>query len=537
MLFLAEGSAHALPDRHHLRLEDGTDVGEVATLGIDVPIGYHQLTDADGGTTELVVAPERCRAAPRGWGVAAQIYSLWRPDAWGIGDLADVRVLAKQIADRGGNSLLLSPLHAPTLTSPHDASPYYPSSRRWLNPMLIPMEGKSPVANAPGALIERIRVWAAMRRALLERFRRVASDAPWRAWADSQGADLQIFCTWIALAERLGPRWRQWPSEFRRPATPGLAALGATDPEFAEACDFHAWLQWLARRTLDAVTSVSPVALIADLAVGSAPDGAESWQHQDTMALEVSLGAPPDPFQTEGQIWGLPPYIPGRLRAAHYRPFIDIVRAAMRGMSGLRIDHVMGLFRQFWIPEGATPAEGTYVQMEAEELLAIVRLEAARADAFVIGEDLGNVEPMVRDSLQASGMLGTKVWWFDDNSRNWPADTLAMVTTHDLPTIAGVWKNTDGTSELAARLRRAAPDASLATTAAALHAEIAASDATLCVATLEDLVGSEIRPNYPGTTSATHDNWCHRSESTTGKVLNGTSATGVIAAMCSARLR
>ena len=531
-LVVAAGTRHTLNGRHQLLLEDGTDLGEVDALSAQTPTGYHQLrADADGTTTTLLVAPERCRTAPHGWGVAAQIYSLWRPGAWGIGDLFDVRMLAKQIADRRGNSLLLSPTHAPTLTAPHDASPYYPSSRRWLNPMLIPMEGVAPITNTPGALIDRSRVWPAMRRELLERFRRVTGEAPWRSWAVAQGAGLASFATWTALAERLGPRWRTWPEEFRRPHTPALTELRTTDAAFAEACNFHCWLQWLARRTLDAVTTSSPVAIIADLAVGSSPDGADCWQHQDLMALDVSIGAPPDPFQPGGQTWGLPPFIPSRLRAAEYRPFIDIVRSAMAGVGGLRIDHVMGLFRQFWIPEGGAPSQGTYVQMPSQDLLAIVRLEAARAKTFVIGEDLGNVEPAVRDSLRASGMLGTKVWWFDSEAHNWPTSTLAMMTTHDLPTIAGVWKHTDGTSDLAAKLQQTAPDATLNATVVALHREIAASDAALCLATIEDLAGSEVRPNYPGTTVTTHYNWCHRQLATTDQILNGEPGSAVVAAM------
>ena len=536
LLFVTAGTTHALPGRHQLLLEGGVDAGEVDTLLADVPIGYHELHPVDGApSSRLIVAPERVRAAPHGWGVAAQIYSLWRPQAWGIGDLADVRALAKEIFDRGGNSLLLSPVHAPTLTAPHDASPYYPSSRQWLNPMLIPMEGEAPIANSPGALIDRSHVWPAMRRALLQRFRRVAVDAPWRAWASDRADDLNSFATWTALAERLGPRWQTWPEEFRRDHTPTIATLRATDAAFAEACDFHCWLQWLTRRTLDAVTTVSPVAVITDLAVGGSPDGADSWQHQDMMALDVSIGAPPDPFQPDGQTWGLPPFIPDRLRAAHYRPFIQVLRSAMRGASGVRIDHVMGLFRQFWIPAGSPPSEGSYVQMPAEDLLALIRLEAAQGGAFVIGEDLGTVEPSVREALSASGMLGTKVWWFDSDTASWPASTLAMVTTHDLPTIAGVRKHTDGTSELAAKLERLAPGASLTATAVELHREIAASDATLCLATIEDLAASEVRPNYPGTTSDTHHNWCQRAEATTDTIMSREPATAIIAAMVAVR--
>ncbi|CAN5421920.1 4-alpha-glucanotransferase [soil metagenome] len=536
MLFVAAGTAQVLPRWQHLVLEDGSDLGGIDRLSPDVPIGYHELRSLNGApSTTLIVAPERCPAAHRGWGVAAQIYSLWRPGAWGIGDLADVSALAMEIGDRDGNSLLISPLHAPTMTAPHDASPYYPSSRRWLNPMLIPMEGAAPVANEPGALIERSRVWPAMRRELLERFRRVAADAPWRAWAAAQGDELSSFATWTALAERLGPRWRQWPEEFQRPDSPTLDTLRATDAVFAKTCEFHCWLQWLTRRTLDAVASASPVSIIADLAVGSSPDGADCWLYQDKIALDVSIGAPPDAFQPKGQVWGLPPFIPGKLRAARYQPFIDIVRSAMRGVAGLRIDHVMGLFRQYWIPADARPAEGTYVRMPAEELLAIVRLEAARANVFVIGEDLGNVQQSVRDSLRANGMLGTKVWWFDHESQHWPTSTLAMVTTHDLPTIAGVWKHTDGAGEFAAKLQLVAPTSSLAATAVALHREIAVSEATLCLATIEDLAGSEERPNYPGTTSATHPNWCHRVEATTAAILEGEPGSAIVASMAAAR--
>ena len=170
LLFVAAGTTHALQGRQQLFLEGGDDAGEVDTVRPDVPIGYHELQPLDGSpSTRLIVAPERVRTASRGWGVAAQIYSLWRPQSWGIGDLADVRTLAKEIFNRGGNSLLLSPVHAPTLTAPHEASPYYPSSRQWLNPMLIPMEGVAPIANTPGALIDRSRVWPAMRRAQIGR--------------------------------------------------------------------------------------------------------------------------------------------------------------------------------------------------------------------------------------------------------------------------------------------------------------------------------------------------------------------------------
>ncbi|MBI4884256.1 MAG: 4-alpha-glucanotransferase [Actinobacteria bacterium] len=538
------GSARELPGRHRLVLEGEVDRGEVDSLPADLPIGYHQLIPHDGGPpTTLIVAPRRCPQAPwlsgkGGWGVAAQIYSLWRPDGWGIGDLADVSALANELAERGGSALLLSPLHAPSPTAPHEASPYYASSRRWLNPMLIPMIGPSPIGNGSDGLIDRNRVWPAVRRALFERFRRVAADAQWRQWADDEGDHFRLYALWTALAERLGPRWREWPTELRHPQTAALASLLTSDRALADACDFHRWVQWLARRNLDGIAASSPVTLIGDLAVGSSPDGADTWIDQDMIALDVSIGAPPDPFNRDGQMWGLPPTIPSRLRAAGYLPFIEIVRAALRGMGGLRIDHVMGLFRQFWIPTGSEAGKGTYVASHAEELLAIVRVEATRAGAFIIGEDLGNVEQGVRDLLHANGMLGTKLWWFDPPPSKWTTDTLAMVTTHDLPTIMGVRSHTDGSPEMAAKLQQAAPytaTAKSALVAAAPHIEIAKSAATLCLATLEDLAGCTERPNTPGTSGDTHPNWCRRMAATTAEIFAGEPGRTIIEAVSTTR--
>ena len=260
-------------------------------------------------------------------------------------------------------------------------------------------------------------------------------------------------------------------------------------------------------------SAAAGVLLIGDLAVGCRPDGADGWLHQDLMALGMGIGAPPDPFNAAGQDWGLPPFVPWKMRNAHYEPFIQMVRSALRGMGGLRIDHVMGLFRQFWVPAGGTPADGGYVQMSANELLAIIRLEACRAGAFVCGEDLGTVEPSVREQLRTSGIMGTKVWWFDQQPSEWPHLSLATVTTHDLPTVTGVALSTDGDTSMQAALQTVA--ASIGSSdplmlSVALHHAVASSPATMCLISTDDLAGTPDRPNHPGTSNAEQPNWCRR---------------------------
>ncbi|MDO8363106.1 MAG: 4-alpha-glucanotransferase [Actinomycetota bacterium] len=534
--FIDEGSQHWLQSRCRLTLEDGTDWGEHDGIPGNLPIGYHHLQPLDGGPdTTLVVAPTRCPEPPRGWGVAAQVYALWRPDAWGIGDLRDVARLGQLVAAAGGRTLLLSPLHAPGPTTPQEASPYFPSSRRWLNPLLIPIDSERPGAldNSAGGLIQRDRVWPAKRQALSQRFAAegAGADSDWRNWARAEGPDLWRFCTWNALADRHGQCWREWPEALRHPDSPAVHDLPVHDHQFARDCEFHAWVQWVAHSELLRTSAAAGVQLIGDLAVGCTPFGADAWLYQDQMALDVSVGAPPDPFNAEGQSWGLPPFVPARLRAVRYAPIIAMIRAACRGMGGLRIDHVMGLFRQFWIPATGTPADGAYVQLPADEMLAIVRLEATRAGTFVVGEDLGTVQPEVREAMRSGGVLGTKVFWFDTETSAWPQPNLATVTTHDLPTVAGVWAGTDGSQEMAAALHAAAPADDAFAASVALHAKVAASDAVLCLAALDDLAGCTERPNHPGTIFE-KPNWCLRMPATSEAIMAGEPGRSIVAAIC-----
>jgi len=538
--FVDEGDVHPLQGRCRIELEDGSDRGEVDGLPGHLPIGYHRLVPLDGGpATTLVVAPRQCPPAPWGWGVAAQVYSLWRADAWGIGDLRDVEELGARVGSLGGAGVLLSPLHAPAPTMPQESSPYFPSSRRWLNPLLIPMNTDRPaeLANEPGGLIDRDRVWAAKRSALALRFQQGASTTDWRGWARAQGTDLWRYCTFNALADRFGPAWRTWPQEYQHPDAPDVQDLPLRDHEFAANCEFHAWLQWLAHEELDHCANGAGVGLIGDLAVGCASDGADAWLHQDLMALGVAIGAPPDPFNAAGQDWGLPPFIPWRLRAAHYAPFVQMVRAACHRMGGLRIDHVMGLFRQFWVPSGGSPADGAYVRLPAHELLAIIRIEACRAGTFVVGEDLGTVEPGVREALRASGILGTKVWWFDTNASGWDDANLATVTTHDLPTVAGVHFGADGNEGMQHALAGLSPGASAAQAAVDVHVQVAHSPSRLVLATTDDLAGMIERPNHPGTTAAQQPNWCRRLPASTEHILRAEPGASIVAALQQSRNR
>jgi 4-alpha-glucanotransferase len=261
-----------------------------------------------------------------------------------------------------------------------------------------------------------------------------------------------------------------------------------------------------------------------DLPIGVDPDGADAWAWQDALATGASIGAPPDRFVTRGQDWGLPPFVPHRLRALDYGPFIETIRAALRHARGLRIDHVMGLFRLFWVPHGLPPAEGGYVRYPADDLLAIVALESQRAGATIVGEDLGTVEAGVRERLTATGILSYRVAWFEEQPpARYPALSMAAVTTHDLPTIGGLWTGADlaelqalgrapdeaaleETRGRLAALSGAADGAAVADVIEAAHARLAEAPSLLVTATLEDALAVPERPNVPGT-SRERPNW------------------------------
>ncbi|MFR9791177.1 4-alpha-glucanotransferase [Streptomyces sp. MB22_4] len=449
-----------------------------APLVAGLPFGVHRVTalasDGRTGRAHLVVAPDRL-PAPRGrsYGLLVQLYSLLSRRSWGMGDLGDLAELAGWAGHVAGAGFVqVNPLHSAVPGVPTDPSPYRPSSRRFPDPVHLRVEDVPEYAYAgdrerldalleraarlraavldKGALIDRDAVWELKREALetvlavpLAPGRQAAYDA-FRA---AHGQALDDHATYCALAETHGPDWTTWPDGLRDPRSEATARARTG---LADRVAFHTRLAWLTDGQLRAAQRVAreagmPVGVVHDLAVGVHPGGADAWAQQDVFAAGMSVGAPPDAFNARGQDWGLPPWRPDRLAATGYAPYRDLLRALFRYAGALRIDHVMGLFRLWWVPRGSAPTEGTYVHYDAEAMLALLALEAGRAGAVVIGEDLGTVEPGVRETLQRRGVLGTSVLWFERDwtgdgrplpPERWRADCLATATTHDLPPTA-----------------------------------------------------------------------------------------------------
>jgi 4-alpha-glucanotransferase len=520
--FVRHGTAPSIQRPAELVLEDGTEVRATDALPENLPLGYHDLHPEDGGpTTRLIVAPLRCHQPDglRSWGWSVQLYAARSHASWGIGDLADLRTLAEWSSALGADYLLLNPLHAARPTPVQEPSPYYPSSRRFRNPLYLRIDevpGYSDAnsaltspANAARALnedrqIDRDRVFTLKLEALDELWREFDGSARFDAFVAEHGEALRLYATYCALAEHHRHGWTKWPSEHRRPESPGVVRFALANEDRLR---FHMWLQWLLDEQL--ARAGDAIRLLGDLAVGVDPDGADGWVWQDVLARGVRVGAPPDSFNTEGQDWGLPPFVPWKLRALGYEPFAQTVRAALRHSGALRIDHVMGLFRLFWIPEGSTPEDGTYVRFPADELLDIVALESVRAEAVIVGEDLGTVEDEVRDTLAERNVLSYRLLWFEPRPpEEFPEQALAAVTTHDLPTVAGVWQDQDPDSEQAAQLRERLieltgldADADTAEVVAATYRRLADAPSLILAAALDDALCVEERPNLPGTTT------------------------------------
>lgn len=533
------GQVERLATPCRLVLEDGDVQDEVTDLPGDLPLGIHELQPLDGGpTTTVIVSPGRCHLPDdlRSWGVTMQVPTTRSRASWGIGDLADVAAVAGWVARSGGAAVGLSPLHAPSPTPPLQPSPYYPSSRRWRNPLLLRIEEVSGARQIPfvaelaqsaqqlvaAPVVDRDASWDLKRQALEHIWLRRgdAERAELALWRDRQGAPLEGWARYCTLAEEHGSSWSTWPEELRRPDG---AAVDAALAPLEDRVAFHAWLQLLVDQQLRGA-QIDGVRLIQDLAIGVDPEGADAWLLQDLLALGTSVGAPPDDFAPDGQSWGLPPFIPWRLRDTGYRPFAELLRASMVADGGLRVDHVMGLSRLFWVPPGGSPADGTYVRFAGREMLDVLAMESARAGAVVVGEDLGTVEPEFRHELHETRVLSTRLVWFEDEPpERFPAEALAMVTTHDLPTIAGVVTGADAAelealgrpvpedaaTSLRRRLEAVVPEAlqrSPSEVAAEVHGRLGQSPARLVLATLEDLCGVERRPNVPGT-SDERPNW------------------------------
>jgi 4-alpha-glucanotransferase len=531
-----------------------TEDGAQRPLTSDLPLGYHRL-----GDRELIVVPDRCPALPDrpAWGWQAQLYQLRSRRSWGLGDLADLRTLATWTGrDLGGDFVLVNPLHAVAPNLPQEASPYTAGSRRFVNPLYLCLDdlperrrldpaAERSVARAeekaralPLDRIDRDAAFAAKRTAWEALFS-VAdrSDPDLRRYCGQEGAGLDRFATWCAIAERHGPRWDRWPRDLRDPTS---AAVTAFARDHVERVDLHAWLQWQCDRQLAGVQSAArssgmAVGIVHDLAVGVDPNGPDTWAQQDVFALGASVGAPPDSFSQNGQDWALPPWRPDRLRAAGYRPFAEMLRSLLRHAGGIRIDHALGLWRLWWVPEGASPRDGTYVSYPAEDLLGVLALEAVRAGAVVVAEDLGTVPPGVPETLRERGVASSAVVWFEHDEAgrfsdpaDYPSRSLASVTTHDLPTARGFWRgeatrvraelglfpsaeaeqetragDERDRGELLAALRQArlvGADPTEDELVVALQAFVAGSGAGLVGIALSDAVGDVAQPNLPGTT-------------------------------------
>jgi 4-alpha-glucanotransferase len=432
-----------------LTLESGSTVA--VEVGEPLPTGVHVLAD---GTPVVVGPPALPPTGRRTWGWQVQLYQLRSARSWGIGDYADLRTLARELGARGADVLLVNPMHAVTPVLPIQPSPYFPSSRRFANQVGVAVDALPEYAAAPasvraqvdalrppsGPLIDRDAVWTAKRAAfalLLPAGQ--AGPGPEVDWTGVDG-----FAVFSALAEQHGADWRTWPEPLRHP---GPRAVAAADPELVR---LHRWIQQRAVEQLDAAQQAArdagmAIGVVHDLAVGVDPGGGDTWLLPGDLAIGATVGAPPDPFGQLGQDWGFPPFRPGRLAETAYRPFRQVVRAALGHGGGLRVDHVMGLFRLWWVPAGLGAANGTYVSYDHAAMLRVLVLEAARAGAVVVGEDLGTVEPEVRRALDEARVLGMSVLWFTREEdeitplppARWRERAVASVSTHDLPTAYG----------------------------------------------------------------------------------------------------
>lgn len=552
-----DGKPQSLPGAASLTSEDGTQIDVRDELPADLAPGWYRLHTREGQESTLVAAPPRVPSAPPTWGWMLQLYALRSARSWGIGDLGDLREFVEwTAADHGAGAVLLNPLHAPGPTHPVQPSPYTPSSRRFANPLALRIEDVDAYGRADSATraevdalrvsattdrIDHDLVWAAKRDALELLWR--SEGRPDALAGASEG--LRDWATYCALAERHGGRWSRWPEALRDVASPAVAA--ARD-ELAPRVALHAWVQQRCAEQLTGVRTAAREAGMAlgvlhDLAVGVDADGADAWALADVLAGGVSIGAPPDNFTPRGQDWGLPPWRPDRLAATGYAALRDMLQAVLAHADGLRIDHVAGLWRLWWIPPGDGPDRGTYVHYDADVMLAVLALEAHRAGATVVGEDLGTVEPEVTEALADNAMLGCAVSWFTrDQSApdepllrptQWPSRAAASLSTHDLPTAAGFMSgehvraradlgllndvpaeqaNADKErAEWLEMLRSeglldAATEPDESQIVVAMHRFLASTPSQLKLVSPYDVIGERRQPNLPGTVDE-YPNW------------------------------
>lgn len=532
-----------LPFDAEVALEDGS--GLVADVGTRLPLGYHDARLRGGRELRLIVTPTACHYPEglRAWGLAAQVYSLRSKRSWGMGDLGDLARLGRAVRGLGGSYLLLNPLGAtapgwldaerrPAI--PQEPSPYYSASRLFKNPLYLDVRAVPGAERFPELLdaaeaaarhsqhdriIDRDAVYAQKRAVLEQLWAHFEGDPDLDRFERDGGEWLRRFAVWSALAERHGRSWYDWPEPLKHHDSDAVREFSVAE---AGRVRFHTWLQWLIDGQLRAAGQAC--GLMHDLPIGFDSGGADGWVFRDYLAPGMSVGAPPDALAPGGQDWGLPPFVPHRLQAARYEPFIATIRECLRHAWGLRIDHVMGLFRLFWCPHGRGARYGAYVRYPAQDLLGILALESLRAQAVVVGEDLGTVENGVREALARHRVLSYRLAVFESiRPERYPELAMAALTTHDLATVAGVWTGKDETDQRAyglephvagaeemrdrlaqvARVPRGAP---VQDVLLRVHAALAEAPSALLCATYEDLTGSTDRPNLPGTTRE-RPNW------------------------------
>lgn len=556
---------------------DGLLIGEASfRMPGDLPLGWHTVvaeSDGESARGVAVVAPRRldpdALIGERQWGFMTQLYAMRSAQSWGLGDLHDLADLAAWSGqDLGAGFVLINPLHAASPVPPMAPSPYLPVTRRFANPIYLRIEDIPELARLDADSIERIEerarrlrrlnttddlldrdaVWAS-KRAALEEIHAAGLDAAratqFEDYVRTEGSGLVDFATWCAISDVHGGS-ETWPEDLLHPASPAVSAFRDAH---AGLVDFHVWLQWqvdeqLAVTQARAVDSGMALGVMHDLAVGVHPHGADAWALQDVMAAGVGVGAPPDMYNQLGQNWHQPPWRPDALAEAAFLPFRDMLRTVLRHAGGLRIDHVLGLFRQWWVPAGMPAASGTFVRFDHDAMLSVLMLEAQRAGCVVVGEDLGTVEPWVREALADRGILGTVILWFEGDAggvrdpHDWRREVLASVTVHDLPPTAGYLRDEHVrirselgllTTPVDEERRRAAAErgiwadllrahgwldaeadlsteAGLDAMAVALHRAAAASPACLLGVGLADVVGDRRAQNQPGTDQE-YPNW------------------------------
>lgn len=544
-LVIRAGTGHDAGGPAVVRLEDGTRREIDRFIPADLPLGWHRVVTADQDVV-LAVVPDRLPDVPPAWGWMLQLYALHSDESWGAGDYGDLAVMARRSAEElGAGVLLVNPVQAISPTHPVERSPYSPSSRRFANPLYLRVTATKAFAEAdddtreqilalkPDAnpeLIDYDTVWSAKLAAL---------ELLWPQETGEPDPALHGFATFSALAEKYGADWREWPEPLRDPTSEDVAA--ARD-ELADRIAFHGWLQHLCREQLDAARQAAKdagmaVGIVHDLPVGVHPGGADTWALGDAFAPRVTVGAPPDAFSQQGQDWNLPPWRPDRLAELGYAPFRDVLRGVLQYADGVRIDHVAGLWRLWWIPPGEPPSRGTYVHYDGEAMMGVLALEAQRAGAVVVGEDLGTVEPEVTETMHERGVLSSAVLWFQRDydtpghpfvpPAKWDPESMASITTHDLPTVAG-WlagEHVRVRAELglldgqAEREYESAEEERRALTnflqqqgisdddmVAALHTLLASAASRLLLTAPADVVGERRQPNLPGTIDQ-YPNW------------------------------